>query len=141
MPKRKGDEPPDLSVKQTRALALLLQLDSPTDVAKKLGVQPATLSRWMAEPIFVGYLNDAKRQLLSAATTRLCSFACEAVDTLAKIMRDERAPHTARVSACRVILEHARSGVDLDDLAERVRVIEAHDKKNAEIARAQTAMQ
>ena len=47
-----------------------------------------------------------------------------AVNTLAKIMADATAPHSARVSAASATLKFSREAIELDDLAARVEALE-----------------
>ena len=48
--------------------------------------------------------------------------------TLARVMADPNAPHTAKVSAATAMLRFGRESIELDDLAARVEALEAERK-------------
>lgn len=47
-----------------------------------------------------------------------------AVATLVKVMNDNAAPPSSKVTAAAVLLKFGREGIELDDLAERVETLE-----------------
>lgn len=48
--------------------------------------------------------------------------------TLAKVMNDPVAPHTAKVSAANAMLKFGREWIEMDDLAARLEQLEASSK-------------
>jgi hypothetical protein len=51
-------------------------------------------------------------------------YAAAAVATFVRIMGDANAPASAKVAAGQALLKVAKEGIELDDLAERVEVLE-----------------
>jgi hypothetical protein len=92
------------SVRHDRALLALLEEDSIQEASLTARVSRAAITRWMKHPVFRERLQKAREELFTAAKSRLLGAASEAVGTLQIVMRDERAPYTARVQAARSVL-------------------------------------
>jgi len=113
-----------LTSRQQRALVALLEEPTREDAAKRAGVNPATLYRWLREPAFREALAEARRDAFSQATTAIAAAASRVAAILIAVAEDEQAAVGARVSACRAILEHARQAIEMDDLSERLDALE-----------------
>jgi hypothetical protein len=113
-----------LTPKQEQAIVALLNEPTVTRAAKSLGVNDRTLYRWMDEPAFSRAYRKARREAFGQAIALTQRYAPAAVHTLATIMSDEKAPHTARVNAATAILRFTRESIELDDLAARVEALE-----------------
>jgi hypothetical protein len=46
------------------------------------------------------------------------------VQTLVKVMADDGAPHSAKVSAASALMKYGRESIELDDVVERVEKLE-----------------
>jgi hypothetical protein len=92
--------------------------------AKAAEVPQRTLYTWLHEPDFSRAYRKARREAFSHAIALTQRYAPLAVNTLAKIMTDENAPASAKVSAATTLLRFGREGVELEDLAERVDALE-----------------
>lgn len=118
-------EPPRLSERQERALETLLSRPTIEAAAKAAGVGARTLHRWLKEPAFRDAYREARAETVRQVTVRLQQAAGSAVDALTAVMSDDSAPQAARVSAARVVLETTYRALELEDLDERLRRLEA----------------
>jgi hypothetical protein len=114
------DETKDLrwSVRHDRVIVALLEEDSIQEASLTARVSRHAISRWLKHPVFRARLDKARDELFTAAKARLLGAASEAVGTLQIVMRDEKAPYTARVAAARSVLA----------LSVRIRELEVADK-------------
>ena len=88
------------------------------------GVNERTLRRWVHEPAFRTALLEARRDAFAQAVGLTARYAPVAVATLVKVMQDQVASPSARVTAAAVLLKFGREGLELDDLAARVEQLE-----------------
>jgi hypothetical protein len=114
-----------LDDKQRAALDALLTEPSVAKAAEKCGVTERTMYRWMTDNDFARAYTAAKRQMFGQAIGLAQRYASLAVQTLAKMMVDPTAPAAARVKAATAVLTFGREGVEIDDLQDRMRVLEA----------------
>ena len=110
--------------KRQEAIAALLEFPTVREAARAIGIGEATLFRWMQDPEFQTGYREAKRRIVDEAVTRLQRSAGDASGTLRKIMLDDEAPASVRVSAARVILDMAVRAVELEDLERRLTTLE-----------------
>ena len=87
------------SIRHDRALLALLEEDSIQEASLTARVSRAAITRWLKHPVFRARLEKAREELFNAAKSRLMGAASEAVGTLQIVMRDEKAPYTAKVAA------------------------------------------
>ena len=106
------------SIRHDRALLALLEEDSIQEASLTARVSRAAITRWLKHPVFRARLEKAREDLFNAAKSRLMGAASEAVGTLQIVMRDEKAPPTAKVAAARSVL----------GLCVRIREIEIGDQ-------------
>ena len=123
-----GDEAADaiygLNARQAKALEALLQEPTIARAAALGGVSERTLRRWLAEAPFRDAVFRARRESFGQAIWLTQRYAAVAVATLVKVMQDGAAPPSAKVSAAGMLLKFGREGMELDDLAERVEMLE-----------------
>lgn len=98
------------------AILMLLQESTVQRAAQKAGVSDATLSRWMAHPIFREKYQAARRKSFEAGLSRLQSLCGGAVDSLKKNLTCGRP--SVEVRCAEAILSHAREAGGYLDLAE-----------------------
>ena len=113
-----------LNPKQQRAIVALLSEHSIPKAAEVAKVAPRTLYRWLAERKFDRAYRMARREAFGHAIGLAQRYAPLAVNTLAKIVADEKAPFPSRVQAAVAMLRFGREGIELDDLAARVADLE-----------------
>ena len=67
----------------------------------------------------------ARRNAVQQATARLQTVTGEAVGVLREVMNDKSAKGSERVTAAKAVIELAYKGIDLEDFAKRLEIIEA----------------
>ena len=110
---------------QERAIVALLSHSTIKSAAKAIGIDDATLWRWLQDKEFHTAYMSFRRESVRQSIARLQQASSEAVSTLRTIMKDKKAPASARVVAAKSIIEYAMKAVELEDLAERVAQLEA----------------
>ncbi len=115
----------NLTGKQDAAIASLLSEPTVDKAADAVGVNRRTLYRWLDEPAFIAAFRKARRQTFSHAVSMAQKYAAMALNNLALIANDKAAPHSARVSASKAVLDFGRESLELDDLATRLAALEA----------------
>src|SRR5436190_717755 len=123
-----GDGPVDaadgLTAKQAKAIEALLQEPTIARAAVVAGASERTLRRWMQLPVFRDALLRGRREAFGQAIGLTQKYAPVAVATLVKVMQDPQSPPSSKVTAAAVLLKFGREGIELDDLAERVEMLE-----------------
>lgn len=115
-----------LSPNQEAALLALLTEPTVLKAAERSGVGARTIYKWLErDPRFAAAYRSARREAFVHAMTITQRYAPMAIQALARIMVDPAAPASARVSAATAVLNFARQSIEIDDLAERVRALEA----------------
>jgi transposase-like protein len=120
-----GDIDNHLTPIQERAIVALLSNSTIKRAAKAIGVDDATLWRWLQDKDFHNAYRAARRESVSQAIARLQQASSEAVNTLREIVKDKGQPAPARVSAAKAILEFSIKAVEIEDMAERLAQVEA----------------
>jgi hypothetical protein len=123
-----GDLPDGLTAPQAKALEALLLEPTLGRAAAIAGVNERTLRRWLAEAPFKAALLSARREAFGQAIGLTQKYAPVAVATLVKVMNDASSSASAKVTAAGVLLKFGREGIELDDLAERVEMLERSAK-------------
>jgi hypothetical protein len=108
------------------AVEALLTENTLVAAAERVGVSARTLRRWLHEkPEFAAAVREGRRAALAQAGTQLVSATSKATEALLDVLDETEAPAAARVGAARAILEHAARFVEVDDIGERLRELEA----------------
>lgn len=124
--KGNGNQTADLlTAKQARAVLALLEHPTLKNAAAAANVGETTLWRWSQTPEFKAAYMDARREAVKQSIAHLQSATGEAVTCLRDVMKSAKASDAAKVSASRAVLELAMKSVELEDLAERVKQLEA----------------
>lgn len=113
-----------LPLKQEETIVALLASPTIEQAAKKVGVAPSTLFRWMQDEEFKANYRVAKTACVFQAIAHLQNATLGAVDTLRDIMLDEGKPPATRVVAAKIVLETSIKAVEIEDLAARVEQLE-----------------
>jgi DNA-binding MurR/RpiR family transcriptional regulator len=116
------------SRKQEQALAALLTCPTIAAAAEQVGVNEATLKRWLRDDGFQEAYREVRRQALEHAVSRLHMITDEAVQALRRNLTSGVA--ASEVAAAKAILDQAFRGADLLDLAERIENLEALAEKD-----------
>jgi hypothetical protein len=116
----------ELSVQQENAIVALINETSVAGASRASGVGERTLHKWLADDDrFKSAYRAARRDAFDQAIALTQRYASLAVTTMAKVMTDPNAPHTAKVSAATAMLRFGRESIEMDDLCARVEALEA----------------
>ncbi len=124
-PTEASDAVDGLSPVQAKAVVALLNEPSILKAALAAGVGERTLHKWLNDDEeFIAAYRQARRQTFTQAIGLTMRYTPIAVNTLAKVMVDSKAPYASRVAAATSLLRFGRESVELDDLASRVDSLE-----------------
>lgn len=111
--------------KRVGAIIALLQEPTLEAAANRLGLDPATLRRWLRDDEqFIKEYRSARREAVSHAVARLCAESGESVKALLEVIRNPKTPAMARVKAIEIHLNAITRFIELDDLAARLETLE-----------------
>ena len=113
-----------LTPKQEKAITALLAQPTIEAAAAALGVNPASIHRWLGDPAFVEAYRTARRDAVGQAVARLQQVSGAAVAVLVQVMADKRTAGSTRVAAASKVLDYAFRAVELEDLAARIEALE-----------------
>lgn len=116
--------------KKEAAIAALLTHRSVEEAARAVGIAESTLLRWMQLPEFEAAYRKARRAAVSQATARLQQNSGAAAATMLKIMVDPTAAASCRLRAADLVLEHAKEGIVIEDIGERVSELERAQERS-----------
>lgn len=116
-----------------RAIAALLSHARLEDAAKAAGISRSTLCRMLAGPAFQEAFRTARRQVLDAAVSSLQEAAGAAVAALRRNLACRKP--SVEVQSARAILDFAMRSVEMLELEERVRQLEASMSQRAGVRR------
>ena len=94
------------------------------DAARVAGISTKTLYLWLKDPEFNAAYLEARRATVSQSNARLQQASGAAVSTLFKIMVDSNAPASTRMRAADSILDHAKQGIEHEEVLVRVAALE-----------------
>ena len=113
-----------LTPKQEKAITVLLTQPTIEAAATSLGINPATVHRWLQDRPFADAYRSARRDAVGQAVTRLQQVSGAAVAVLVQVMADKRTAGSTRVAAASKVLDYAFRAVELEDLAARIEALE-----------------
>ena len=117
-----------LSDRQQVALAALVKEPSVRAAARSCGISEASIYRWRQhDPAFKEALRAARWGALEDSRRRVEAAADTATETLLDVMRDKKAPASARVAAARTLWGLVRSNYDYDETMEMIEDLKADD--------------
>lgn len=112
--------------KQDAAIIALLSCGEVQAAARMVNVGESTLWRWLREDAdFQQRYRQAKQDAIDAAVNRLVASAGSAVDVLLSIAKNADLAPSARVSACRCVLDHTLRTVENEGIAAKLEELEA----------------
>jgi phage terminase small subunit len=120
-----------LTAKQQKAVIALMGCKTVEQAAKRAKVCERTLYRWLGESEFSQAYREARRQVFEQSVSQLQTLASRAVKALEGVLDDDNATNSSKIAAARTVLEHARTGIELDDVVSRLEKLEGilHGKK------------
>lgn len=96
------------------------------EVAEKNGIAERTLRRIRNTEDFQRIQMEARSKAFEGVFDVVCAAAPESAMQLIEIMRDQKAPASARVSASRSILEFAQGYYNQTEILDRISALEKH---------------
>ena len=114
----------DLSPKQSRAIAALIEEPTIAKAALAAGIGQATLYRWMHDPAFHRAYMHARWKSVQQSIARVQGFTSEAASVLRDIMNNTGLTAYARVAAANSVFKNGLGGVELEDHHERLEQIQ-----------------
>lgn len=122
---RPGATPATLTSRQQQAIAAIVATGDVTVAAQSVGVNRATLYRWMKQPAFVQAVHTAEADAVEDLSRMLVRLGRTAVATLAKAMSDPATPAATKVRAADATLSKLLQLRELATLEQRVAALEA----------------
>ena len=124
-----------LNANQRHALDALLSSPSVAAAARACGLSERTIWRYLADDGFKTELRARQNRAIKATTAALTGMAGRAVQALRDLLNDAETPPSVKARVALGWLRERRAAVELDDLAERVALLEdalneQHNKKN-----------
>lgn len=113
------DSADNLTPKQVKALTALLSGRTVEATAKEVGVNPATVHRWLGEPAFKAARDAGQRELAELGLSLLLSLVRNAVAVQAAHLQE----HTRvqiRQRASEFVIEHALKWIELEDMKAQI---------------------
>ena len=105
-------------------IAALLVHSSVEAAADSIRISRASAYRWMRDPAFRQQYLAARRQHMEGVVVKAQQISLKALESLEKIASSGRS-ESARVTACRAILELGYRGIENLDLDARLEKLEA----------------
>jgi hypothetical protein len=112
-----------ITVKQQKALEVLLVGGTDQQAAETAGVARTTVNGWKnGSATFIEALKLARDELLKRTRARIHASTTIAVKALEEVAKDVR--HPARVTAARAILDFSHQAIELEELEGRIEELE-----------------
>jgi len=109
--------------KKEKVIACLIAQPSITLAAQEAGISQSTMYRWLNDEEFQMAYRKAKKEIVGHALTQVQKAVTKAVDTLLDVMGNG-VVESAKVSAAKTILELAIKAVEIEELEERLTILE-----------------
>jgi hypothetical protein len=113
-----------LSRKKHLLIAELLQRPTIREAAEAVKLGEATAHKWLRDPTFQRCYRAAREQIVEFSISQIQKASSEAVEVLRRILHDNTAPASSRVSASKIILELSLKGLEVTDILERIDSLE-----------------
>ena len=113
-----------LSRKKEDAIAALLTCKTVAEAAEVASIGQNTLFRWLRMEDFKTAYRNARKEVVAQAIAQIQNGLSDAVKTLTDIMKDNKAPASARVAAGKIMLDMAIRAIETEDLEARITKIE-----------------
>jgi len=113
-----------LSARKKAFIAAITAGMTQKEAAAAIGISLRTAGRYMADPMVRAALSEAQDAAFGQVTVRMASGSNEALTVLQAVMRDRTISPSVRVRAAQIWLEHCQRFRELNDLANRVAMLE-----------------
>lgn len=123
------------SLQRERLILALLEQPSYAKAAASIGISYVTAWRISKTPEFQQEYLAARRQSMTQTSARMQHASGPSVSTLIKLMLGKDAykdvPYAIQLRAAESILHHAESGLQLEDMDARLKLLEQKNKREA----------
>lgn len=113
-----------LNQRQERFLKAMLETTSIEQACAVARITKNTAYKYLKDETFMKEYRALRRELMQQVTATLQKSSSDAVKTLNEVMLDVDATPNSRVQAAKNILEMAYRSLELDDIQERLEIIE-----------------
>ena len=113
-----------LNQRQERFLKAMLETTSIEQACAVASITKNTAYKYLKDETFMKEYRALRRELMQQVTATLQKSSSDAVKTLNEVMLDVDSTPNSRVQAAKNILEMAYRSLELDDIQERLEVIE-----------------
>lgn len=116
-----------LTPKQLRAIEALTTAATAGDIsqaAELVGINRATIYKWMRQPAFQAALKQAEGEALESLSRALVAMGEKSTGVLSTVLDDPTAKNPDRLRAVSIVLDSLLKLRELVDLEERVRRLE-----------------
>ncbi len=93
--------------RRARALEMMLEGRSDSEIGRELGVERTTIWRWRHDLGFAKELHEAQRERLAVLNDRMAAIVPRALDVIAEIVNDQAQPALLRLRAADSLLDRA----------------------------------
>ena len=114
-----------LSAKQTKTISALLSANSNQAAAEAAGVSYRSLTRWLADPIFIRALKAAETELLNNGIRELVKDLAKNRETMTAIRDSAEVPDSVRLRAAIGLDNSLMRWLDLQSIDERLTALES----------------
>lgn len=113
-----------LTVRQARALEMILAGSSIVDAAAAANVTRATVYKWLGLPGFIMAMNDAKAEAMNQLSLSLAALGRKAIKTLDDAMDDQSAGASVRIRAADIVITKLMAMRDMVEFENRLLALE-----------------
>jgi hypothetical protein len=117
-----------LSPRELQCAQALGEGASLSDCAARCGRSIRTIQRWAKLPAVQAIVKELAHEHVARARGVLAAGMVRAARSLVEMASGEREADSARVSACRAVLDHATALAELADLTARLEALEAQEE-------------
>ncbi len=112
-----------MTPQKEKALAALLMCKNKKDAAASAGITPRAITKYLADPEFQREYAKAFQSLVDDATREAQGALSPAISVLRTIALDEEENSTARIAACRSLLEYGLRLTEFNDILQEIQQI------------------
>ena len=113
-----------MTAKKLRALQALLSTQTRREAAEQAGISESTLRRYFSDADFRAEYQECVSEIIADATLLAQRSLRSSLETLRDISEDDTEPSSARIAACRSLLEYGLRLTEIRDLSERLEELE-----------------
>lgn len=114
----------NMTPRQLKALAILLEGGTDGEAAAAAGVKRQTVNNWRRDGVFDEAYQEHEAAILPKVTRSLIAASAACVDYLADVVKDDSKSDTVRIRAASTLLQNALRFKETAELAARLDALE-----------------